>query len=223
MTSTLTARPATGEYFRAGRAREGDAKAAANWMMGEVLAALKATERAIEQFDVRATDVAALLTLVRDGVISHSAAKHVFATMVKTGDPPARIAERDGLLKVTDDAALVGWIDAVFAEFPDESTRYLRASDAFRACSLIRHEEVEGSADPKRESLLAARVDDRAARPTAREPSGRGHAEVPIGLGVEQLPPPLSRVLSECAVRSAWSPDGSSCNVPSDPSASGGR
>lgn len=157
----LTARPATGEYFEEVARESGDAKAAANWMMGEVLAALKSTDRAIEQFDVRAADVAALLKLVRDGVISHSAAKHVFATMVKTGDPPARIAEREGLLKVTDDAALLGWIDAVFAERPDESTRYLKGERRLQGV-LVGYvmKKSKGSADPKRvNQLLAARVD----------------------------------------------------------------
>ena len=157
----LTARPATGEYFEQVARESGDAKAAANWMMGEVLAALKATDRAIEQFDVRAPDVAALVKLVRDGVISHSAAKHVFATMVKTGDPPARIAERDGLLKVTDDTALLGWIDVVFAEFPDESTRYLNGERRLQGV-LVGYvmKKSKGSADPKRvNQLLAARVD----------------------------------------------------------------
>lgn len=159
--NVLTASPATGEYFERVARQSGDAKAAANWMMGEVLAALKANDTTIEEFDVRAGDVAALLKLVSGGVVSHSAAKHVFATMVKTGESPARIAEREGLLKVTDDDALRGWIDVVLAEFPDESKRYLGGERRLQGV-LVGHvmKKSKGSADPTRvNQLLAERAD----------------------------------------------------------------
>ena len=85
---------------------------------------------------MRPADLAALLDLVRDGTVSHSAAKQIFATMVKTGDPPAAIAEREGLLKVTDDASLARWIDEVFAEYPREARAVSSAARAgYRACS----------------------------------------------------------------------------------------
>src|SRR6185503_13236027 len=117
----LTAEVALGDYFEHVARQAGDPKTAANWIMGEVLAALKTTGQRIAHFSVRPADLAMLLGLVRDGTVSHSAAKQIFGTMVKTGDPPATIAERDGLLKVSDDASLVRWIDEVFAEFPDET------------------------------------------------------------------------------------------------------
>ena len=73
---------------------------------------------------------------MRDGVVSHSAAKQVFATMVKTGDRAGDIAEREGLLKVSDDAALIGWIDEVFAESSRRSgSDSSAANSACRACS----------------------------------------------------------------------------------------
>jgi aspartyl-tRNA(Asn)/glutamyl-tRNA(Gln) amidotransferase subunit B len=157
----LTARPATGEYFEQVARESGDAKAAANWMMGEVLGSLKTNDQTIEQFEVRAVDLGALVKMVNGGVVSHSAAKQVFAAMVKTGDAPAQIAERDGLLKVSDAAALRGWIDAVLAEFPDESKRYLGGERRLQGV-LVGHvmRKSKGSADPKRvNQLLAERAD----------------------------------------------------------------
>ena len=53
-----------GEYFEQVAHRSGDAKTAANWIMGEVFAALKATGQTIEHFTVRPADLAALLELV---------------------------------------------------------------------------------------------------------------------------------------------------------------
>jgi aspartyl-tRNA(Asn)/glutamyl-tRNA(Gln) amidotransferase subunit B len=156
----LTSDPALGDYFEHVARPSEDPKAAANWMMGEVLATLKATGQSIDRFSVRPADLASLLTMVREGVVSHSAAKQIFAVMVKTGDPPRTIADRDGLLKVSDDAALAKWIDEVLAEFPSEAQRFLGGERRLQGV-LVGHvmKRSKGSADPKRvNQLLTARL-----------------------------------------------------------------
>jgi aspartyl-tRNA(Asn)/glutamyl-tRNA(Gln) amidotransferase subunit B len=92
--------------------------------MGEVLAQLKTTGDDIGTFRVRPHDLAELLNLLRDGMVTHTAAKQVFARMVVTGDPPAQVAEREGFVRVDDDAQLAGWLDEVIAEYPSEAARY---------------------------------------------------------------------------------------------------
>jgi aspartyl-tRNA(Asn)/glutamyl-tRNA(Gln) amidotransferase subunit B len=156
----LTSDPALADYFEHVARPSGEPKVAANWMLGEVLAALKATGQTIAHFSVRPADLAALLPMVRDGVVSHSAAKQIFASMVKTGNAPMAIAEREGLLKVSDDTSLAGWIDEVFAEFPDEATRFTNGERRLQGV-LVGHvmKRSKGSADPKRvNQLLADRV-----------------------------------------------------------------
>ncbi len=156
----LTADPATGEYFEQVARRSGDAKTAANWIMGDVLAALKGGDATIDHFSVRPADLAELLTLVRDGVVSHTAAKQIFGVMVKTGDRPSQIAARESLLKVTDDGALVTWIDEVFAEHPAEAQRFVGGERRLQGV-LVGHvmKKSKGSADPKRvNQLLAERL-----------------------------------------------------------------
>jgi aspartyl-tRNA(Asn)/glutamyl-tRNA(Gln) amidotransferase subunit B len=109
---------------------------------------------------VRPADLAELLNLVRDGVVSRTAAKQIFATMVTTGDRAAAIAERDGLLKVSDDGALVGWIDEVLAEHPAEAARFIGGERRLQGV-LVGHvmKKSKGSADPKRvNQLLGERV-----------------------------------------------------------------
>lgn len=155
----LTAESALGDYFEQVARQSGDAKTSANWIMGEVLAALKSSGQTIAHFTVRPADLASLLGMVRDGKVSHSAAKQVFVSMVKTGDPPASIAERDGLLKVSDDGQLVQWIDEVLAEFPAEAERFMGGEKRLQGV-LVGHvmKRSKGSADPKRvNQLLAAR------------------------------------------------------------------
>ena len=153
----LTASPALADYFEGVARQHGDGKAAANWVMGEVLAALNSTGQEIAHFSVRPADLAALLTLVRDGVVSHTAAKQIFGQMVKTGDPPADIAKRDGLLKVSDDSALRAWLDEVLAEHPREAERFAAGERKLQGVLIgAVMKKSKGSADPKRLNQLLA-------------------------------------------------------------------
>jgi aspartyl-tRNA(Asn)/glutamyl-tRNA(Gln) amidotransferase subunit B len=156
----LTASRALGDYFDELATGSGDPKTAANWMLGEVLAALKASGLSIDQLRVRPASLAGLLALVRDGVISHTAAKQIFAIMVEQGGEPRAIAEREGLLKVSDDDALARWIDEVFAEHPGEAGRFLRGERRLQGVLVgLVMKKSSGSADPKRvNQLLATRA-----------------------------------------------------------------
>src|SRR5262249_40398397 len=104
--------------------------------------------------------LAALLHMVQSGVVSHSAAKQIFGVMAANGGSPKEIAERERLLKVSDDAALARWIDDVLAEHPGEAARYPAGERRLQGV-LVGHvmKRSGGSADPKRvNQLLAARV-----------------------------------------------------------------
>ena len=156
----LTTTPALADYFESVARPHRDPKAAANWVMGEVMASLNATRGTIQRFPVRPADLARLLDMVRAGLISHSAAKVIFARMVESGDRPEQIAERDGLLKVGDDQALAGWIDAVLAEHPAEAARFLGGERRLQGVLVgMVMKKSGGRADPKRvNQLLVERV-----------------------------------------------------------------
>jgi aspartyl-tRNA(Asn)/glutamyl-tRNA(Gln) amidotransferase subunit B len=126
-------------------------------VMGEVLGQLKASGEDIGSFRVRPHDLAELLNLVRDGVVSRTAAKQVFAGMVATGEPPAQIAEREGLVQVDDDAELARWLDEVFAELPTEAERF-RAGEKKLQGVLIGAvmKKSKGRADPRKLSQMLA-------------------------------------------------------------------
>jgi aspartyl-tRNA(Asn)/glutamyl-tRNA(Gln) amidotransferase subunit B len=155
----LTANPAIAEYFESAARASGDGKAAANWVMGDVLATLNAGGGDISQFAVRPADLAQLINMIRDGLVSHAAARRVFAVMAETGKPPAQIAHDEGLLKVGDDAALATWIDEVLAEYPQEATRFLAGERKLQGVLVgFVMKKSGGRADPKRvNQLLASR------------------------------------------------------------------
>ena len=151
----LTATRALGDYFDELAARSGDAKTSANWMLGEVLASLKSGVIDLGALRVTPSSLSDLLALVRDGVVSHTAAKQIFGVMVETGDAPRAIAERERLIKVSDDEALARWIDEVFAENPGEAGRFVRGERRLQGVLVgLVMKKSNGSADPKRVNQL---------------------------------------------------------------------
>ena len=153
----LTATPALAEYFEAVARASGDGKAAYNWVMGEVLAVLHALDGDITHFRVRPADLAQLLNLVRDGTISHTAAKRVFALMVETGKQPAQVAADEGLLQVGDEDAIATWVDEVLGEHPEEARRYLAGEKKLQGVLVgFVMKKSKGRADPKRVNQLVS-------------------------------------------------------------------
>ena len=156
----LTASPRLADYYESVARAHGEPKAAANWVMGEVMATLKTSGEDISRFRVRPADLAALLGLVRDGVVSHTAAKQIFALMVATGDQPAQIAEREGLVKVDDDAQLSAWLDEVIAENPNEAERFRNGEKRLQGVLVgAVMKKSKGRADPRKlNQLLTTRL-----------------------------------------------------------------
>ena len=156
----LTASPLLAEYYEGVARGSDDPKAAANWVMGEVAAALNARGLTLDRFPVRPADLAMLLKMIAAGAVSHSAGKTIFAEMVATGERPEQAAERLGLTQVGDDAQLVSWIDEVFAEHPQESLRYVNGERKLQGVLVgFVMKKSKGKADPRKlNQLLAARV-----------------------------------------------------------------
>jgi aspartyl-tRNA(Asn)/glutamyl-tRNA(Gln) amidotransferase subunit B len=155
----LTANPALAEYFEAAARASSDGKAAYNWVMGEVQVALRSSAEEIGHFRVRPADLAQLITLVRDGTISHTAAKRVFAQMAETGKPAAQIAADEGLVQVGDEGAIATWVDEVLNEHPEEAARYLAGEKKLQGVLVgFVMKKSKGRADPKRvNQLLSSR------------------------------------------------------------------
>jgi aspartyl-tRNA(Asn)/glutamyl-tRNA(Gln) amidotransferase subunit B len=160
----LAADPALADYYEAVARGSEDGKAAANWVTRDVLSTLNDSGRTIAEFAlvVRPLDLAALLRMVRDGTVSRSAAARVFAIMARTGEPPAAVAEREGLLQVRDDAQLREWVDGVLAAHPDEAARFAAGDRKLQGFLVgLVMKASKGSADPKRVNELLV---ERAAR-----------------------------------------------------------
>jgi aspartyl-tRNA(Asn)/glutamyl-tRNA(Gln) amidotransferase subunit B len=126
----LCADKATSDYFEAMLAvLPTQAKACANWVLGELAAALNEANLAIEHARVPAAALAGLLARIVDGTISGKIGKDVFAAMwAGDGDADTVIAAR-GLKQISDSGALGAAIDAILAEFPTQLADYRAGND----------------------------------------------------------------------------------------------
>jgi aspartyl-tRNA(Asn)/glutamyl-tRNA(Gln) amidotransferase subunit B len=156
----LTSSVTLADYYEQTARAHGDPKTAANWVMGEVLAAVNADGLSLREFPVRPNDLAQLLNLVRDGKVSHTAAKRIFAGMRRSGEPPAQIADREGLLQEGGDDAITVWVEEVLAEHPDESRRFLAGERKLLGVLVgAVMKKSKGRADPRRvNQLLSSRA-----------------------------------------------------------------
>jgi aspartyl-tRNA(Asn)/glutamyl-tRNA(Gln) amidotransferase subunit B len=101
-----------------GGADAGTAKLVANWVQGEVAAALNKAELDIAAAPVPARALAGLLTRIRDGTISGKIAKDVFDAMWSGEGAADAIIERKGLKQISDEGAIATIVDDVIAANP---------------------------------------------------------------------------------------------------------
>ena len=111
----LTSSKALADYFEAGIAAHRNAKAVANWIMGEITRSLNDSGTTIEACPIRPGQLAELLNLIDIGTISGKIAKTVFDEMWQSGKAALAIVEEQGLVQVSDSGAIESIIDEIMA------------------------------------------------------------------------------------------------------------
>ena len=113
----LTGSRGLADYFEAAVAQCDKPKAAANWILNELLRELPGDdERAVAACPIPPGNLASLITLIEDGTISGKIAKEVFEKMYRSGEDARSIVSREGLTQVADTGALGAVVDTVLAE-----------------------------------------------------------------------------------------------------------
>lgn len=121
---TLTGERALADYFEATIKASGNNRAAANWILSELLRELRNSETEITDCKIKAEDLGAMIRLIDDKTISGKIAKDVFADMFATGKAPADIVKEKGLVQITDTSAIEKVVDEVIAANPKETESY---------------------------------------------------------------------------------------------------
>jgi aspartyl-tRNA(Asn)/glutamyl-tRNA(Gln) amidotransferase subunit B len=143
----ITSEAGLADYFEEVVAQGVEPKTAANWVMSDVMTSYNETGG----FPVSPVRLAALVGLVRDSVVSHQAAKRVYQELAQTSDgDPKGVAERLGLVQVSDTGALSGWVDEVLAAYPAEVGRFRSGETKLMAFFVGQvMKKSKGKADPK--------------------------------------------------------------------------
>ena len=129
---------------------------AANWVSGEVVAALRRSKAAsLEGSPLSGRDLARLLAMIQEGALSAAAAKEVLAGVMAGEGAPDEVAAARDLLQISDTGALEEAVAQAFAAHPEEAARLGGGEQkliGFFVGQVMR--STRGKADPK----LAARL-----------------------------------------------------------------
>jgi aspartyl-tRNA(Asn)/glutamyl-tRNA(Gln) amidotransferase subunit B len=148
--SVLTEDAALGCYFEIVAANVADKKVASNWVMGEVLRALKEEHCQVNELKVTAVDLAEIIGMIEDGLLNRNLAKTVFDEGVKSGMRPREIVEKGDMIQISDSDALESAVTRVLEAHPAEVKAYLGGKEkliGFFIGKVMR--ETSGKANPK--------------------------------------------------------------------------
>ncbi len=160
----LTASRELADYFETATAASGGhlhGRACANWITGELAAALNRADLDVSRSPVGPEALAAIVRRVDDGTLSSTMAKQVFeAAWNGEGDPDA-IIEMRGLKQVTDTGALEALVEQVISAHPEQVAQYRGGKT--KVLGFLVGQVMKGSsgkADPKRvNALMRGRLD----------------------------------------------------------------
>lgn len=134
--TVLASTRAQADYFEAVTAHCGDAKLAANWVMGELAKWLNQENREIQHSPVSAAQLGDLIRRIQDNTISGKIAKTVFETLWQDGGDVDAIIDRKGLRQVTDTGAIEAVIDEVLTANAAQVEQY-RASEPEKRAKMF--------------------------------------------------------------------------------------
>jgi len=157
---TLVSSRALADWFEAAAQAHGNARNVANWVLRDVLAALKERDAEVEALRLGADGFAALLRMVDEGRVTARSARSLLPELLFAGGDPATWVRDRGLEAVSDAGALEAAVAEVLAANP-KAVASFQAGDAkslnFLMGQVMRR--TGGKVDPARvRELLAERL-----------------------------------------------------------------
>ena len=93
-------------------------KIISNWVMGDILRELKNDERGINECPITPEHLTGMLKMIEEGRISGKIAKTVFEEMYRSGKTSDEVVKKKGLVQISDEGELLGFVDRVIGENP---------------------------------------------------------------------------------------------------------
>jgi aspartyl-tRNA(Asn)/glutamyl-tRNA(Gln) amidotransferase subunit B len=120
----LTQEKALADYFEAGAGKTSTPKILANWIISELLRELSEANIGITESKLKAVQLVEMIELINNKTISGKIAKTVFAEMFKSGKNAADVVKEKGLVQVTDESAIDGFVEQAINENPAQVEQY---------------------------------------------------------------------------------------------------
>ena len=146
----LTSQKEVADYFETIINKGADAKLSANWVMGELSAALNKNQVEINNSPIPSNELFVLISRITDNTISGKIAKDVFKLMWEGNGSVDEIIEKQGLKQMTDSSALESIIDDIISnnlgqvkQFKDGNSKLL----GFFVGQVMK--ATQGKANPK--------------------------------------------------------------------------
>jgi aspartyl-tRNA(Asn)/glutamyl-tRNA(Gln) amidotransferase subunit B len=117
------------DYFESVALRIADPKLAANWVNGELAAALNKAGKEIGESPLSARMLAGLLRRIQDRTVSGKLAKQVFEAIWNGEGDADTVIDARGLRQITDASAIGVVIDEILAANPGQVTQYRSGKD----------------------------------------------------------------------------------------------
>ena len=145
----LTSSRAVADYFFATVSAGAEAKLVANWMQGALFAKLNVAELPISAAPLGPATLAVLISRIKDGSLSNSAAKQVFETLWQEGGDVDSIIAQKGLQQVSDSDAIGTLVDKVMTKNPEMVAEFKAGKEkAFNALVGQVMKVSQGRANP---------------------------------------------------------------------------
>ncbi|PIT18550.1 aspartyl/glutamyl-tRNA amidotransferase subunit B [Snodgrassella alvi] len=156
----LTSNHIQASWFEQAAKLSGHGKLVANWMLGELAAALNKAGIDISASPISAERLAGLTSRIADNTLSNKLAKQVFETMWDSDLTADAIIERDGLKQMTDTGAIEKIIDEVLANNQKSVEEFKSGKEkAFNALVGQVMKASRGKANPQQvQSLLRSKL-----------------------------------------------------------------
>lgn len=105
-------------------------KTASNWIQTDLLGVLNAEKKEIQDSPIPAARLAELLELVESGKINRKQGRDVFDEIWKTGEAPAAVVQKRGMVQVSDEGQLEAWAKAAIEANPKAVADYKKGNKA---------------------------------------------------------------------------------------------
>jgi aspartyl-tRNA(Asn)/glutamyl-tRNA(Gln) amidotransferase subunit B len=159
--AVLTSSRELAGYFESVAVASGDAKTAANWVLGEVLRELNVGNKTISEFTVTPQQLVDLIMVLKSGGINLPTAKNVFKQMVDSGRPCEEIVREQNLEQISDEKELRAVVTLVLDEHSEEVQKFLQGKEQLFTFFVGRvMKNTAGRAHPQRTaSILKEELD----------------------------------------------------------------